>query len=151
MKWPGGFEEYVKIMHKTTVGVAGTMQAGKTAYLLNVAWANKDLIPTYYFTSEFGADELRNGLELLVIQWELEDSNLHREIGETFRTGFIPTLKLIDYLEVSTMAIITKWESRSNEFMKDLKRVLRSLGYRKSSEVTLVMEASQQQTSHVCI
>jgi hypothetical protein len=102
IKWPGGLEEYVKIMRKTTVGVAGTMQAGKTAYLLNVAWQNKDLLPTHYFTSEFGGDELRERLEPFGYPMEKWRAITFIERSRDFQDVINPDgLNLIDYLEVS--------------------------------------------------
>jgi len=89
-------------MRKTTVGVAGTMQAGKTAYLLNVGWLNKDLMPTYYFTSEFGGDELRERLEPFGYSMEKWRAITFIERSRDFQDGIYPNgLNLIDYLEVS--------------------------------------------------
>lgn len=102
LKWPAGLEDYVKIMRKTTVGVAGTMQAGKTAFLLNVAWLNKDLMPTNYFTSEFGGDELRERLEPFGYPMEKWRGITFIERSRDFQDVINPDgLNLIDYLEVS--------------------------------------------------
>jgi len=102
LRLPGGIEEYVKIMLKTTIGVAGTMQAGKTAYLLNTAWLNKDLMPTYYFTSEFGGDELRERLEPFGYPMEKWRVITFIDRSRNFQDVINPDgLNLIDYLEVS--------------------------------------------------
>ncbi|MGA2464684.1 MAG: bifunctional DNA primase/polymerase [Thermodesulfobacteriota bacterium] len=102
VKWPGGLEKYVKIMRKSTIGVAGTMQAGKTAYLLNVAWDNRNLMKTFYFSSEFGADELRQRLEgfpYLLDGWR---KITFIEKSRDFQDVIDPDgLNVIDYLEVS--------------------------------------------------
>jgi len=102
LKWPGELEKYVKIMPKSTVGVAGTMQAGKTAYLLNCAWMNKSVMPTFYFSSEFGADELRERLEYFgypISQWrQMTFIDKSRDFQHVIKPD---GLNLIDYLEVT--------------------------------------------------
>lgn len=103
IKLPGEIEQYVKIMRKSTIALAGTMQAGKTAYLLNTAWMNKDLMPTYYFSSEFGADELRERLEPFgypIREWKKKVTFIDR--SRDFQDVIKPDgLNPIDYLEVS--------------------------------------------------
>jgi len=101
IEWPGEIEKLVEIMPKSVVVVAGALQAGKTAYLLNVALLNKDTFPTFYFTSEFGSGELRKRLAGFGYSMEIWRKITFAEHSGNFQDVIKPDgLNLVDYLEV---------------------------------------------------
>jgi len=101
IKYPLGVHEYVETYKKSLVVLAGEPNAGKTAYLLNLAWKNKDKHPLY-FSSEMGAAELQ--IRLKKFNHLLSDWKDIRFISKSsdFRDVVDPNgLNIIDYLEVS--------------------------------------------------
>src|SRR5208337_1436873 len=62
IKWPFGIEDYVLTLPKNIAIVAGSPNAGKTAFLLNVIKDNMDRFPINYFSSEMGPLELKTRL-----------------------------------------------------------------------------------------
>ena len=63
MRYPFGLERWFVTYSKTIVLVSGIPDAGKTAWLLNVARENMHLAPVYYWTSEMGGPELYSRVE----------------------------------------------------------------------------------------
>jgi len=59
IKWPCGVQEYCQTFQKSLVVIAGSQNAGKTAYALNAAYLNRDW-PTdlFFYSSEMGEEEL---------------------------------------------------------------------------------------------
>ena len=101
IKYPLGVHEYVETYKKSLVVLAGEPNAGKTAYLLNLAWKNKDKHPIY-FSSEMGAAELQ--IRLKKFNHLLSDWKDIRFISKSsdFRDVIDPNgLNIIDYLEVA--------------------------------------------------
>jgi len=63
IKWPFGIENYVRILPKNVAVVAGSKDAGKTAFLLNFIMLNMAKYPIHYYSSEMGELELKERLE----------------------------------------------------------------------------------------
>jgi hypothetical protein len=101
IRWPMGCHELVSIFPKSLVVVAGEPNAGKTAFLLNTAWKNKDSFNVNYFSSEMGDSELKIRLEKFghtldkwkKIKFLWKTGNFHDVIDPN-------GLNIIDYLEV---------------------------------------------------
>lgn len=101
IKYPLGVHELVNTYKKSLVVLAGEPNAGKTAYLLNLAWKNKDLSPVY-FSSEMGAAELN--IRLNKFNHPLDEWKKIRFIAKAsdFKDVLDKNgLNIIDYLEVS--------------------------------------------------
>ena len=101
IKYPFGVHELVETYKKSLVVLAGEPNAGKTAYLLNLAWKNKALRPVY-FSSEMGAAELQ--IRLKKFNHPLSDWKDVRFISKSadFKAVIDPNgLNIIDYLEVA--------------------------------------------------
>lgn len=101
IKYPLGVHELIETYKKSLVVLAGEPNAGKTAFLLNLAWKNKDRNP-WYFSSEGGAAELR--IRLNKFNHPLEQWKDIRFISKTsdYKDVIDPNgLNIIDYLEVS--------------------------------------------------
>lgn len=99
--WPLGVEAFVDTHPKSLIVVAGEPNSGKTAYLLNVAMLNMNQMPTYYFSSEMGAMELKSRLtnfEMPMSSWK---KLKFYERSDNFADVVKPdALNIIDFLEV---------------------------------------------------
>jgi len=62
VRYPFQIERHIKTLPKNIIVVAGSPDAGKTAFLLNFARLNQDKHDVHYFSSEMGAMELRERL-----------------------------------------------------------------------------------------
>jgi len=103
VKWPFGLEYYVNLLPKSIVILAGTWDAGKTAFLLNVIHLNQDRHKIRYMSSEMGAEELRLRLdrfeEVPPDWWKFQAI----EKSSDWQDAILPDgLNLIDYLEISS-------------------------------------------------
>lgn len=100
--WPFGLEKMVETMPGNIVVVAGEPNAGKTAFLLNLARLNMNIHETHYFSSEMGATELKKRLRLFkdipLEQWR----QVHfKERARDFADVIEPdALNIVDFLEV---------------------------------------------------
>ena len=102
IKFPLGVHEFVNLYQKSLVVLAGEPNAGKTAYLLNVARKNQNDHKTIYFSSEMGAAELQ--IRLKKFNMPLEHWQKTRFIAKSgdFKDVLDPNgLNIIDYLEVA--------------------------------------------------
>ena len=102
IKFPLGVHEFVNLYQKSLVVLAGEPNAGKTAYLLNVARKNQNDHKTIYFSSEMGAAELQ--IRLKKFNMPLENWQKTRFIAKSgdFKDVLDPNgLNIIDYLEVA--------------------------------------------------
>jgi hypothetical protein len=103
IKFPLGVHELVEVYKKSIIVIAGEPNAGKTAYLLNVAKKNMaDHDDIMYFSSEMGAAELQIRLKKFNIP--LTDWSKVRFIAKNcdFKDVVNPNgLNIIDYLEVA--------------------------------------------------
>lgn len=103
LKLPFELQEYVRILPKTVIIVAGEKDAGKTAFLLNCAKLNYHLAPIYYFTSEMGGSELVSRVSLFdeinLHEWD-EKVHIYPK-SENFAEAIRPDhINLIDFLEI---------------------------------------------------
>jgi len=98
--WPFDIQKLVDVYPGSVVVIAGASNAGKTAFMLNVIRLNMYDFPTYYFSSEMGADELAIRLEKFP-GIEINDWNFTAaERTYDFADAIIPdALNLIDYWE----------------------------------------------------
>jgi len=101
--WPFEIETWVKILPKNIIVVAGEVNAGKTAFLLNVCFINMGRFKINYFSSEMGAMELRDRLkkfEVNLAHWK-ENINF-RERASNFADVIKPNdINIIDFLEIT--------------------------------------------------
>ena len=106
----------VKLYPKNVVIVAGEKDAGKTAFSMNAAYMNRDIIPVRYINSEMGEEELEARLagfpdqrisEWRKITWIEQSSKFEDAIDPD---GF----NIIDFLEIGADAYAV---------VEDIKRV----------------------------
>jgi AAA+ ATPase superfamily predicted ATPase len=120
--WPFQLEMYVKIRPKNIVVVAGEQNAGKTAFLLNVAYMNMDQFKINYLSSEMGGDELSERLELFG-----EDKRKwlgkvrFRDKSSNFEDLIEPDqINIIDFLEITDkFYLIADYLSRYYRKLRD--------------------------------
>lgn len=100
--WPLGLQRGVNIYPKNIVIVAGTSNAGKTAFLLNVAKDNIDKLPITYFSSEMGAEELRVRLSKFDVPIEFWNKIEFFDRCGNFADVIRPNnINIIDYVEIT--------------------------------------------------
>jgi len=105
IKYPLDLHLQAKTMPGNIVVVAGTPDAGKSAFALNVASLNMDKFKVHYFSSEMGRSELRTRLNLIegggdVSRWR--KVNFKERTGN-FQDVIVPgegNLNIIDYYEI---------------------------------------------------
>jgi hypothetical protein len=103
IQWPMGIEKYVNLFPGNLVVIAGSPNAGKTAFNLNFIYLNQDKFPITYICSEMGEVELRNRLEqfpgMAIADWNFKAE----ERASDFADVVVPdTITIIDYLEMTT-------------------------------------------------
>lgn len=101
LAWPFGIERYFRAMPKNIIVVAGEIDAGKTAFVLNFIRMNMAGRRIHYFSSEMGAAELRDRLGNFGLP--LEAWSFHaRERSGNFADVMQPDdINIVDYLEMS--------------------------------------------------
>jgi hypothetical protein len=100
LSWPFGLEEYVKLMPKSIVVVAGSPNAGKTAFLLNVVAMNQGKQDIAYFNSEMAVEEMKLRLDC----FEYVDGWCFRAFERTgnFADVIFPdAVNIIDFMEIN--------------------------------------------------
>jgi hypothetical protein len=101
VKFPLGVHEHVMLYKKSLVVLAGEPNSGKTAFLLNTARKNLDLVPNY-FSSEMGAAELQVRLKKFPFPLESWRGIKFFAKSSDFPKVIDPNgLNIIDYLEVA--------------------------------------------------
>ena len=104
LKWPFGLENYVNILPKNIIIIAGSKDAGKTAFLLNFILKNMSSHPVNYFSSEMGELELRIRLQAFekTSQIPMSDWSFNAyERAFDFQDVIKPTeINVIDFLEI---------------------------------------------------
>ena len=102
IKWPLGIEDFVMTMPKNIIVVAGTPNAGKTAFLLNVVKMNMGgNIPIHYFSSEMGSMEFKGGLQkfdLPLSKWRFNAKERASNFDDVIQPDDI---NIVDFLELS--------------------------------------------------
>lgn len=101
---PFDLHNIASVMPGNLIVVAGSPDAGKSAFLLNIIKRNVDRWQCHYFNSEMGPEELRKRLDLFG-DFPRKHRNFHAyerscDFADVIRTGKY-TLNLIDYLELS--------------------------------------------------
>lgn len=103
VRWPMGIEKFTNIYPGNLIVVAGSPNAGKTAFLLNFIRKNQDEFAIKYFCSEMGSEELRDRLDKFpdmgIEDWKFEAI----ERAEDFADVIVPDcVNIVDYLEMTT-------------------------------------------------
>lgn len=101
VKFPLDVHDLVKIMPKNIIILAGEVNAGKSAYLLNLAAMNMRKFETVYFSSEMGGAELRERLQNFDFPLENWRDVKFIERASDFSSAIRPDgLNIIDFLEI---------------------------------------------------
>lgn len=104
LKWPLQIETMINLYPGNTAVIAGSPNAGKTAFLIDFLYLNNDSgIPTYYICSEMEGSELRSRLELVegmdINEWNFEAISRSSDFADVV----VPdAVNIIDYLEITT-------------------------------------------------
>ena len=100
IRYPFGIENYIKTLPKNIIVIAGSPNAGKTAFLLNFARMNQDRFNVRYFSSEMGAMELRERLSKFdcpLNSWRINACEKSSDFSDVIRPDDV---NVIDFLEV---------------------------------------------------
>jgi hypothetical protein len=103
IKFPFGIHELVKIMPKNIIIVAGESNAGKSAFLLNVAARNMIDHKVVYFSSEMGGAELKERLQNFneKMPFKMWEKCTFIERANDFDMAIRPNdINIIDFLEI---------------------------------------------------
>lgn len=102
---PFGLNHLVQIMSKNLIVVAGSPDAGKTAFLLNVVLLNskKHAGNIHYFSSEMGGNELKKRLnEFDNVDLKTWDTCIFKERSYSFSDVIEPdAINIIDFIEIN--------------------------------------------------
>ena len=107
IEYPLDLHKYVLTLPKNIVVIAGSKDAGKTAFLLNVAAINRDKFKVYYFSSEMGEVEMKKRLVKLSKRLNISLKELKEKVTWINRAGDFPdlifpeALNIIDFLEIT--------------------------------------------------
>jgi hypothetical protein len=101
--WPLELEQFYRTMSKNVIIVAGSPDAGKTAFMLKTAYANRDYMPVRYQSSEMGGMELRSRIRLASNTDENEWKKIEfMERSQDWQDLIVPDgINIIDFLEVT--------------------------------------------------
>lgn len=133
---PLDLHNLVKFFPKTVIIVASLPNAGKTAFLLNVALLNKDAFPVTYFSTEMSLEELKDRLDKFVELRMINNINEWRKISfksrfNNFHNVIDPNgLNIIDYLDITSDAYTI--HDRINEIFQKLDRGLAVIAIQKN-------------------
>jgi hypothetical protein len=103
VKFPLGIHELVKIMPKNIIVVAGESNAGKSAFLLNIAARNMTDHKVFYFSSEMGGAELKERLQNFneKMPFKMWENCTFIERANDFDIAIRPDdINIIDFLEI---------------------------------------------------
>ncbi|MDD5007479.1 MAG: bifunctional DNA primase/polymerase [Syntrophorhabdaceae bacterium] len=101
VKWPFEIERYFNTMPKNIIVIAGEPDAGKTAFLLNVARLNMRGHEVIYFSSEMGAQELRGRLSKFDEPLNTWKKLTVKERSSNFADVVKPdAINVVDFLEI---------------------------------------------------
>jgi hypothetical protein len=105
VQYPFGIDLLVKTMEKNIIMVAGSTDAGKSAFALNFVVQNMDKHKNniFYFSSEMGSSEMKQ--RALLFGYSLDywrDKFKFYELGADFHNHIRPDgINIIDYLDVT--------------------------------------------------
>ena len=101
LRLPLGIEEMASIMPGNIIVVAGVSNAGKTAFLMNLAKLNMNRFPVHYFSSEMGCEEfkkrVRRHTDLRPEDWEVKFYERSADFQDVIRPDDI---NIIDFLQI---------------------------------------------------
>jgi hypothetical protein len=103
IKIPLGIHELVKIMPKNIIIIAGESNAGKSAFLLNLAAKNMIDHKVFYFSSEMGGTELKERLQNFTerLPMNMWSNCTFIERSNDFDLAIRPDdINIIDFLEI---------------------------------------------------
>lgn len=97
---PFQIHDLVNIYPKNIIIIAGGINAGKTAFMLNVLKDNMDKHKIYYFSSEMGAEEMKLRLANFkgLHAWDFTAIERAGDFADVIRPD---DLNIIDFLEIS--------------------------------------------------
>jgi hypothetical protein len=102
IKYPFGIEDYFNTFPGNIIVVAGSPDAGKTAFLLNTIYLNQFDFSIFYQSSEMGKSELQNRLKnfegMGLQDWNFEAEERSSNFADVIRPS---CLNIIDYMEIS--------------------------------------------------
>jgi len=102
IRYPFGIEKYFNTYPGNIIAIAGTADAGKTAFLLNLIQLNMCDFSIYYQSSEMGKEELASRLEnfedMALDEWNFIAEERSRDFPDVIRPDCI---NIIDYLELA--------------------------------------------------
>ncbi len=103
ISWPFEIQEWVKILPKNIIIIAGEVNAGKTAFLLNTCFVNMGKFKINYYSSEMGAMELRDRLKKFEVNLQNWKDNINfKERSSNFADVIKPNdVNIIDFLEIT--------------------------------------------------
>lgn len=101
VKWPFEMEQFYICLPKNVMVIAGSPDAGKTAFCLNFSMLNMDKYKINYFTSEMGALELKVRLKKFPISFDKWRAVRFIERNSNFSDVIDPEgINIVDYIEV---------------------------------------------------
>jgi hypothetical protein len=100
--YPFGIDSLMYTLPKTIVVVAGTSDAGKTAFLLNMVDTNCEKFKVHYFSSEMGPMEIKDRISKFGYPEGFWKGKFHfYERSSSFAQVIKPDgINIIDYLEI---------------------------------------------------
>ena len=100
--WPLGIENLVHTYPGNVIVVAGSPDAGKTAFCLNLIYHNMESYIVNYFCSEMGAEELRSRLDkfpnMHIYDWHFNAYDRSVDFEDVVKPNQV---NIIDYLEIT--------------------------------------------------
>jgi len=100
IRYPFNIENYIKTLPKNIIVIAGSPDAGKTAFLLNLARLNQDRFNIHYFSSEMGKMELRERLLKFaypIESWKFKVWEKSSDFSDVIRPDDV---NIIDFMEL---------------------------------------------------
>lgn len=101
IRWPFQIERYVRILPKNIIVIAGSPDAGKSAFLFNVVKENMERHKIYYYSSEMGAAEIKDRLKKFGLPLKDWKRCTFKERSSNFSDVIVPdAVNVIDFIEV---------------------------------------------------
>ena len=100
IRFPLEVDKLVEISDKNVIVIAGSKDAGKTAFMFNFVWMNMERWKIRYFSSEMGAKEAKKRLIKFgydISKWKFE----LRSMPQGYIRNILPDdINIIDFLEI---------------------------------------------------